>query len=448
MERLLYEDLKRWTRSSNRLPLILRGARQVGKTYLLKQFGGREFKRYHHFDFEKNGKRLSPLFDGDLSPSRLLRDLSLLAGEQIDSRESLVVFDEIQNCPRALTALKYFAEDLPEQAVCAAGSLLGVMLSGESFPVGKVSFLDLYPLSFHEFLLNSADEMLCTAFEGIFLDESPSRAVHDRLWDLLKQYYVVGGMPQVVAAFVGAGAQSMDAFSAARAMQRGLLDTYMRDFNKHAGNVNAVHIASVFENIPRQLSADVDGSVGRYRFRDVVPGKCRFADLSGPIDWLVKSGLVYKGHVCTRPELPLMAFTKPNIFKLFVFDVGLLGCLLELDPGIVVLQDYGQTKGYFAESFVACELVSGGQDTLYSWSGRNSEVEFLTVNDGEIVPVEVKSGTRTKAQSLRTYMEKYRPRVAIKVTANPFRLDRLPIRCIPLYCAGQLPKHVDTICAE
>ena len=290
--------------------------------------------------------------------------------------------------------------------------------------------------------------MLTTAFQGLLSDQRLSLAVHDRLWDRLKQYYVVGGMPQVVAAFVDSDARDVAAFSKARAMQRGLLDTYMRDFNKHAGKVNAVHIASVFENIPRQLSANVDGSVQRYRFRDVVPGKRRYAELMGPIDWLVQSGLVYRVHVCTRPELPLMAFTKPNIFKLFVFDVGLLGCMLGIDPGTMVLQDYGQTKGYFAESYVACELVSGGQDTLISWSGRNSEIEFLAVHGGEIIPVEVKSGTRTRARSLRTYMAKYGPRVAIKVTANPLRRDRQPVRCIPLYCAGQLPKQLDMICAR
>jgi len=445
MERLLYDDLNRWRSARNRLPLILRGTRQVGKTYLLKQFGDREFKQCHHFDFEKSGELLGPLFDGELSPRRLLRDLSLLVGQPIDPRESLVIFDEIQNCPRALTSLKYFSEELPEQAVCAAGSLLGVMLSGESFPVGKVAFLDLYPLSFEEFLLNSAEPMLYAAFAGLLSDESPSLAVHNRLWDLLKQYYVVGGMPQVVAAFVSSDAQSIEALSLARMMQRGLLDAYMRDFNKHAGKVNAVHIASVFENIPRQLSANVDGSVRRYRFRDVVPGKRRYADLLGPIDWLVKAGLVYKVHVCTRPELPLMAFTKPNTFKLFIFDVGLLGCMLELDPGTLVLQDYGQTKGFFAESYVACELVSAGQHALYSWSGRNSEIEFLLTRGSEIIPLEVKSGIRTKARSLRTYMEKHGTHVALKVTAKPFRKDPSPVRCIPLYSVGQLPKHLDTI---
>jgi len=417
----------------------------VGKTYLLERLGEREFKQCHRFDFERDGERLCPLFEGSLSPKRLLRDLSLFVGKEIGGEDRLVIFDEIQNCPRALTSLKYFAEELPGQAVCAAGSLLGVMLSGESFPVGKVSFLNLYPLSFAEFLLNSADEMLCAAYEELLVEDRPSPAAHHRLWDTLKQYYVVGGMPRVVAGFLNSNTQTTDGYAAARTLQAGLLDTYMRDFNKHAGKVNAVHIASVFENIPRQLSANLDGSVQRYRFRDAVPGKRRFAELSGPIDWLVKSGLVYKVHICTRPELPLMAFTKPNIFKLFVFDVGLLGCMLELAPGELVLQDYGQTKGYFAESYVVCELVSGGMRSLYSWTGRNSEIEFLVARGGEVVPVEVKSGTRTRARSLRTYMSKYAPRRAVKLTANPFHPGSRPVQSIPLYCAGRLPEYLDRL---
>ncbi len=442
MERFLYRDLKHWAQSRDRLPLVLRGARQVGKTYLLEELGEREFARHHRFDFERDGPRLCPLFEGDLSPKRLIRDLSLVVGEQVGREDGLIIFDEIQNCPRALTSLKYFAEELPGQAVCAAGSLLGVMLSGESFPVGKVAFLDLYPLSFAEFLHSSADEMLVKAYEELLGDERPSLAVHDRLWDILKQYYVVGGMPRVVAAFLNSDFGDVDGYVTARTLQRGLLDTYMRDFNKHAGKVNAVHIASVFESIPRQLSANLDGSVQRYLFRDSVPGKRRFAELSGPIDWLVRSGLVYKVHICTRPELPLMAFTKPNIFKLFIFDIGLLGCMLELDPGTLVLQDYGQTKGYLAESYAGCELVSSGLRSLYSWTGRNSEIEFLVPRGGEVVPVEVKSGTRTRARSLRAYTDKYNPRRAIKLTANPFHPTGQPVRNLPLYCAGQLSEYL------
>jgi predicted AAA+ superfamily ATPase len=287
--------------------------------------------------------------------------------------------------------------------------------------------------------------MLNEAFDGLLSGENPSPIVHNKLWDLLKQYYVVGGMPRAVQAFIDQGENATQGFSEARTVQSELLDTYVRDFNKHAGKVNAVHISSVFENIPRQLSSHIDGSVKRYRFGGIIPGKRRFAELQGPIDWLVKSGLAFKVHICPKAELPLKAFTKQNIFKMFVFDVGLLGCMLELTPGTMVLQDYGQTKGFFAENFVACELFAAGETNLYSWSGRNSEIEFLKDCGGEIVPIEVKSGIRTKAKSLRVYMERYEPRVAIKITANPLCIGEGALKNVPLYCAGRLPKYLPAL---
>ena len=441
MKRALYSELLRWKSGQNRLPLILRGARQVGKTHLLKQFGHSEFDTCHHFDFEKSGESLSPLFNGDLSPKQIVTNLSLHIGEPIDEK-SLIIFDEIQSCPRALTSLKYFAEDLPQQAVCAAGSLLGIMLSTESFPVGNVSIADLYPLNLEEFLNSTSEGMLCEAFETLHSAKKSSPVVHDKLWELLKHYYVVGGMPRAVQAYIDHGDNAMRGFSEARTVQSELLDTYVRDFNKHAGKVNALHIASVFENIPRQLSGHIDDSVKRYRFGGVIPGKRRFAELEGSIDWLVKSGLALKVHLCTKAELPFKSFTKPNSFKLFIFDVGLLGCMLELAPGTLVLQDYGQTKGFFAENFVACELSAAGEKNLYSWSRRNSEIEFLKDSEGEIVPIEVKSGIRTKAQSLRVYMEKHDPRLAIKITANPLSFGEGPLRNVPLYYAGRLLNYV------
>jgi len=420
------------------VPLILRGARQVGKSYVLAEFGENEFDRCHHFDFEKDGKELVPLFQEGLSPDALMRNLSLFEGVQIDPARDLVIFDEIQNCPEALTSLKYFCEDLPELFICAAGSLLGISLSDASFPVGKVCYLDLYPMSFEEFLLNSGEDMLHEAFQDSILKGSVNSLIHGRLWEKLKEFYVVGGMPRVVSEYFAFSDKTVDGMIHARHLQQRLLRDYQSDFSKHSGKTNALHIGSVFENIPLQLASHVDGSVRRFRFKDVIAGKKGYAAMEGPIAWLLKAGLVYKVPVCQRAQLPLKAFTKPNMFKLFIFDIGLLGCMLELDPKTLVLQDYGLIKGFFAENYVACELAASGENQLYSWSERNSEIEFIKDLEGQIVPIEVKSGTRTKAQSMRQYIQKYAPQVAVMVTGNPLSLQDQKVLNYPLYYAGRL----------
>jgi len=381
---------------------------------------------------------LIPLFKENLSPQRLVENLSLVAGIQIEIGKDLVILDEIQNCPEALTSLKYFSEDMPELFVCAAGSLLGITLSETSFPVGKVCYLDLYPLSFYEFLMNMGDDLLLQAFNKSLEEGLASSVLHSRLWDCLMEYYVVGGMPRMVANYFAMRDRKADAMFKVRKLQAELLDTYRGDFSKHSGKTNALHIASVFENIPVQLSSHMDDSVQRYRFKDVLPGKKGYVSLAGPIDWLVHAGLVYRVPICEKAQLPLKAFTKANIFKLYLFDVGLLGCMLDLKPATLMMQDYGIIKGFFAENVVAAELVSGGEKSLYSWSERNSEIEFLLDIDGAVVPVEVKSGKRTKAQSLRQYLIKYNPDLAVILSGKTMALQDKPVMQFPLYCAGRL----------
>lgn len=438
MKRSIYKELVAWKESKDRVPLILRGARQVGKSYILREFGKNEFARCHHFDFEKNKKELVPLFRENLSPDRLVTNLSLFAGVQIETGKDLVIFDEIQNCPEALTSLKYFSEDLPGMFVCAAGSLLGVSLSGSSFPVGKVCYLDLYPLNFEEFLMNMGDDIVFREFQDSLSTRQVSSLLHSRLWDCLKEYYVVGGMPRIVSNYFSLRDRKAEGMHRARKLQAELLDTYRGDFSKHSGKTNALHIGSVFENIPIQLASHMDESAQRYRFRDVIPGKRGYALLAGPIDWLLGAGLVYKVPICEKAQLPLKSFTKANIFKLYIFDVGLLGCMLGLDPHTIMAQDYGLVKGFFAENFVASELTASGEKNLYSWSERESEMEFVLDIDGKIIPVEVKSGIRTKAQSLRQYLIKYKPELAVMVSGQPLNFDKRPVLRCPLYYSGRL----------
>lgn len=441
VKRFIYNDLLRWKDSPARKPLILRGARQVGKSYILSEFGKNEFPAFHRFDFEKNGTDLIPLFEGSLDPGKILQYLALFQNRPI-AQEDLIILDEIQNCPRALTSLKYFCEERPEQPICAAGSLLGVALSNESYPVGKVRYLDLFPMNFEEFLMNSGQDLLADAFDCAWKEKREPSLVHSRLWDLLKEYYVVGGMPEVVSTFFESLDQKAEGLLAARNKQMELLRSFLEDFIKHSGAINAAHLSAVFENIPQQLSGYVDTSVKRYRFKNVLSGGKGYALLESPIHWLEKAGLVYRVEVCSRAELPFKTFCKPNLFKLFIFDIGLLGCMLDLSPKVLMMQDYGLTKGFFAENFVAGEFKASGETSLYSWTERNSEIEFLIEREGEIIPIEVKSGLRTQAKSLRQYILKYNPHRAIKISGHPLSVGSGIVDNIPLYYSGKTCEEI------
>ncbi|MCK5681214.1 AAA family ATPase [bacterium] len=438
LQRTLYDKLCQWRKSGMRKPLLLQGARQTGKSYLLEHFAENEFESQFLFNFEKN-PGLKEIFKNDLDPQRIIRELSLAADRSINPESDIVIFDEIQESPRAISSLKYFSEEIPELALAGAGSLLGVKLSTESFPVGKVEFLHLYPLSFTEFLQATGDELLLETLDVGQIQNVPAIA-HNRLWHLLKEYFIAGGMPQVVEEYLQLRATPVEARRRVRELQRGLLDSYYKDFAKHSGAHNAIHIVAVFENIPMQLAGNLEGSVNRYKFKDVIAGKKGFTALQGPIEWLIKAGLVIKVKVCNRAEIPLEAFCKPNIFKLFIFDIGLLGCLLDLPVEAILNDDYGIAKGYFAENFVAQELQTAGRRNLYSWTERNSEIEFLITDKDVIVPLEVKSGMRTQAKSMQQYIRRYSPSQAVILSKRNFTEKAGScIQYLPLYMAGMIP---------
>lgn len=436
MKREILSKLEGWLNSQTRKPLVLQGARQVGKTYTITEFGNAHFKRCHIFNFEEN-KEIHAIFEKNFDPKRIIEELAYLKAIPIDLKHDLVFFDEIQECPKALTSLKYFCEEMPGLALISAGSLLGTKLSEESFPVGKVDFLYLHPINFREFLMVSENQMLLDAYDAASIDNPIGSLAHQKLRQELLNYYVTGGMPQAVLTYINNKADKLTVFNETRKVQKALNDSFNKDFAKHSGPNNSIHIVSVFENIPMQLSAEVDGSTRRYRFNHVIPGKRSFAQLQGPIDWLVNAGLVIKINVCNRAEIPLKAFCKHNIFKLFIFDIGLLGAMLNLPVQSILAQDYGITKGYLAENFVAQELVAAGIDDLYAWTEQNSEIEFLIYLNGRIVPVEVKSGRRTQAKSLQQFLIKYSPELAIKLSTNQFsKTDK--IINFPLYLTRKL----------
>lgn len=438
MYRKIYSKLIEWKKSKFRSPLLLRGARQVGKSYVLQKFGEHEFPQCHIFNFEMN-KNLFSAFETDLDPEKIIKDLSIVSGKNIDTRTDLIIFDEIQECPKALTSLKYFCEQMPRLHLCCAGSLIGVKLNSESFPVGKVEFIDMHPLCFEEFLRAMKSDLALKLFFDFTDNENQSEIAHQKLWDYFREYCVTGGMPQVVATYIKHRTNFIEAMNMARNIQNRLVESYQNDFAKHSGKVNSLHIISVFENIPTQLSANMDRSVKRFQFKDVIQRKKSYADLQGPIEWLEKAGLVIKVKKCNRSEIPFETFCKENIFKLFVFDIGLLGAMLDLPVNMIYIQDFGITKGYFAENFVACEFVSNSISKLYSWSEKTSEIEFLTIIDNQPVPVEVKSGTRLQAKSLQQYILRYSPKLAVKLSGKPLKRNKIsPIQNYPLYWASKI----------
>ncbi len=438
MQRFAIDFLKDWKHKKARKPLIIKGARQVGKTWLLKEFGRLHFKHFYHFDFERDRNKLLPVFEGELNPVSIIRDLSLLYDVSIDVENDLVIFDEIQNIPSALTALKYFNEEMPQLALCAAGSLLGITLSDVSFPVGKVEFFTLRPMNFEEFLFNYGSDLLYDAYKEGILKKHVTQAAHLKLLEILKAFYVVGGMPEMVKTYLQEKAENVNIYQTLRKKQNDLINTLKADFSKHSGKLNALHINSVYENVPLQLSQYGDYSVKRFRFKNVVKGKKGYSELSGPISWLENAQMLIKVFIANRAELPLRAFCKENFFKLYLNDIGLLGAMLEIPPAAILLSNYGAAKGFFVENYVAAELSAAWDSPLYSWVERNSEIEFLLIRDGKIIPLEVKSGLRTKAKSLQQYINKYAPSIALILSEKPFECKD-GVKCyIPLYYAGSI----------
>lgn len=437
MKRLIMSRLQKWKAQKNRIPLILRGVRQCGKTYILKEFGREHFPQVHYFNFEQDN-RLHLIFEGNLDPRRILLELSFLVNAEINPKTDFIILDEIQICPRALTSLKYFCEDLPEAAICGAGSLLGLHLNEGSFPVGKVEFMHLHPMNFEEFLLAIGQHKLSDFLSTHSLETPIPESTHQTLWEFLKIYFVVGGMPAVINTYLEYQESPYTAFEKVRDKQQDLITAYQADIAKHAGKVNALHIDRLWRDVPAQLARAQDGSTQKFKFKGILPGIDRYQRLAEPIDWLCAAELVIKVPIADTARLPLPAFVKDNRFKLYMNDVGLLGAMSELPVKTILDQGYGSYKGYFAENYVAQAFLSSGCESLYCWEDGRSEVEFLQVIEGEIIPVEVKSGQVVKAQSLQKFSEKYHPSYRVILSARPSQPSSGLTRYYPLYLAGIL----------
>lgn len=368
-----------------------------------------------------------------------MNQLAFYLHTPIDVQQDLVIFDEIQACPRALTSLKYFCEQLPELALCTAGSLLGLTLNEGSYPVGKVDMLHLYPLTFSEFLAGVGDQHAVDYLWQLDLSSSIPEAIHQQLWERLKQYFVTGGLPEVVALFAQHQVNLYDATSRVRQKQKELIYAYYADIAKHSGKVNAMHIDRTWRAVPLQLSSTQDGEATRFKFKGIIPGINRYQQLVNVIDWLESAELVIKLPLVDTVKQPLLAFTKVNLFKLFMFDVGILGAMSELDPKIIYDYSYGSYQGYFAENFVAQQLLATYQQTLFTWQENRSEIEFLLQWEGQVIPVEVKSGSVTRAKSLDKYIKLYQPKRSFIVSARPLQSQIQQVKTyLPLYLSERL----------
>jgi len=433
MKRDIYKGLLTWKSSSLRKPLLLRGARQTGKTYILRAFGQAEYRHFHYFNFEEDTP-LARFFERDLNPKRLLQDLGLYRKQSIDPATDLVFFDEIQTCNRALNALKYFQEQMPEVHIVAAGSLLGTKLSTPgSFPVGKVNFLELHPLSFLEFLDamgESSYRQLLESHNSLLPLQMP---FHDEVTRWLGIYYGVGGMPEAVQQY--AASKNVDDI---RTIQNEIIQSYVLDFAKHAPAADIPKLSSIWNSIPAHLSRENK----RFVFSAMRPG-ARAREYEQALAWLLDAGLIYRARAVETGRSPLKHHAQDSTFKIYALDIGLLGALTNAEMAMTAARQplFFEYHGAFVENYVAQELMSGFQSELYYWRSRSgqAEVDFLCERGTSVIPLEVKSGLNTKSKSLRSYDDQFHPTLIARTNLLNLKKDG-KILNIPLYMISQLPR--------
>ena len=409
------EQLQKWKVKNKRKPLIIRGARQVGKTWLMKEFGATAYLGIVYINFDNN-ERMKLLFEGSLEVERLVTGLELYAGHKIDPDNTLLIFDEVQEVPRALTSLKYFNEDAPQYQIICAGSLLGVALhQGTSFPVGKVEFLDLYPLSYFEFMLAMGKERHVALVQSGDFDMATS--FKQDYIDLLKHYYYVGGMPEVVQAF----ADNRD-FNEVREIQERILSAYEQDFSKHAPNEAVPRIRMLWNSIPAQLAKE-----NKKFIYGLIKEGARAKEYELAMLWLTDCGLVHKVHRVKAPNLPLKAYEDPKAFKLFLVDVGLLSCMVGLRQNVLLDGNgfFKEFKGALTEQYVLQQLKTLKGISTYYWTADRgtAEVDFVIDTGSDVIPIEVKAEMNLQAKSLKVYRDKYQPKLSVRTSTADYKKE-------------------------
>lgn len=430
MERELFAKLEKWKNKKKRKPLIIQGARQVGKTWIMKEFGARYFKNTIYINFDNN-EIMKKVFEIDFDTSRIISAIKIEFGKSFNVEDTLIIFDEIQEAPKALASLKYFNENASQYAIMAAGSLLGVALhQGTSFPVGKVDFMHLYPLNFYEFLCAMGEKQLAQLLESN--DYEMINAYSIRYIELLKKYYYVGGMPEAVQTYI-----DTDDFYEVREIQKSLLKYYEEDFSKHAPKEVIPRIMMVWNSIPSQLAKENR----KFMYGSIREG-ARAKDFELAIQWLEDAGLIIRSYRITKPDIPLIAYMEINHFKMFMLDVGLLAAKGDIHAK-VLLDDcriFEEFKGALTEQFVAQQLKASERE-LYYYSTENSsgEIDFVIQQEMKCIPIEVKAEENLRARSLRAFCEKYKPEVAIRSSMSNYRKQDWMIN-VPLYA---LDKYLD-----
>jgi predicted AAA+ superfamily ATPase len=420
--------LKNWKEDKFRKPLIVRGARQVGKTWLLKEFGRTSYAKLVYVNFEET-PALQNIFATDFDIERIITILQIQAQTTITADDTLIVFDEIQSAERGVTSLKYFCENAPQYHVIAAGSLLGMGLHSQvSFPVGKVDFLDLRPLSFYEFLLSLNESALVDALKA--KNWGVISVFTEKLKEYLRYYFYVGGMPEVVSAF----AETRD-WQLVRRIQNRILNSYEGDFSKHAPNETVPRIRMVWQSIPSQLAKENKKFV-----YGVLREGARAKDFELAIQWLVDCGLLLKSHRVSKPGIPLAAYQEISVFKLFLHDLGLLGAMAGLDVRTIIDGDeiFTEFKGALTEQYVMQQLRLNSERYIGYWTNdkSTSEVDFVIQEEGKVIPVEVKSGENLRSKSFRLFCEKYKPSKAIRTSLTDYKEEEWMIN-VPLYAIGK-----------
>lgn len=424
MYRYAIEELYAWKSSQTRKPLIIEGARQVGKTWLMKEFGKQAYAETIYINFDSN-PRMSKLFESDLDIDRIIMGIELYSDKKIDPDNTLIIFDEIQEVPRALSSLKYFYENAPQYHIICAGSLLGIALhQGTSFPVGKVDFVSLYPLSYKEFLRALGKEKYCELIESGNTDMLS--AFKEDFIDTLKQYYFVGGMPEVVLNF----SLNRD-FKEARKIQSRILEAYEQDFSKHAPNDIVPKLRLLWNSIPSQLAKE-----NKKFIYGLVREGGRAKDYETAIMWLTDCGLVHKVPRVNSGNLPLKAYEDMKAFKLFILDVGLLGCMVGLSSKVLLDGNvmFVEFKGALTEQYVLQQLVADADNKIYYYNSDTNtcEVDFVVDTGEEIIPIEVKAEVNLRAKSLKSFVDKYKPEHAIRTSMADYKKEEW-LTNVPLY---------------
>lgn len=424
MERFAIEKLIAWKDSADRKPMVLRGARQVGKTWLMQEFGRRCYRNTVYFNFDEEDE-LKSIFESNKNPTRIIELLSMVSGEKILPGDTLILFDEVQECPEALNCLKYFCEKAGEYHIIAAGSLLGTLLAQpKSYPVGKVNLLEIAPLTFDEFLLAN-DEGLYRYYCSIQKGQSIEEIFHKRLMELYHYYLIIGGMPECVSSWL----KHKDPEKVLQ-IQRELIEVYENDFSKHNGKVNSGRILLVFRSIVSQLAKENE----KFVYGAVREGG-RARDFEEAIEWLVSAGMLNRVCNVSKPEHPLPAFDKLDSFKLYLFDTGLLKCMAGIDNGAILLKSNYQFKGPLTENFVLQQLKPQFDVAPRYYSTRYGEIDFLLQSGQEVIPVEVKGGADKSAPTFKKYIAEKSPDTAVRFSEMGY-MKNGAITNLPLYLAS------------